>query len=98
MIRSSVNVKSPKIVQGPKDVPMPEILNVIIGKEINVMIEITEANVKDDSNIYETVDLCDSSYVASSSQADNSPLSNSPSFNHANVSIDKVYKLHLVQF
>lgn len=69
---------------------MPEILNQIVEKEITVTIEITESNVKHDSNLYEAVDLCDSSSVTSSSIAENSPIPKCPSFDNAEV---RIYKL-----
>ncbi|XP_074360911.1 uncharacterized protein LOC141701155 [Apium graveolens] len=52
-----------------EDIHIPDILNEIVHKELTVSIEINEANVIEDINLYEAVDLLDSS-VASSSIAD----------------------------
>ncbi|KAL8127655.1 hypothetical protein AgCh_014528 [Apium graveolens] len=62
-----------------EDIPIPDILNEIVHKELTVSIEINEANVTNDNNLYEVVDLLDSS-AASSSITDYSPVPKCPSF------------------
>ncbi|KAK1398389.1 hypothetical protein POM88_008252 [Heracleum sosnowskyi] len=60
---------------------MPTVLKDIVGNEVTVKLVLTEANVKADSNIYEALDLCDSS-VATSSIAEYSPVPKCLPSNH----------------
>lgn len=65
---------------------MPIVSKNMVGMDVIVKLELTEANVTDDSNIYEAIDLCDSS-VANSTNAEYSAVPKSLSFNHSDVSM-----------
>ncbi|XP_074374643.1 replication protein A 70 kDa DNA-binding subunit C-like [Apium graveolens] len=56
-----------------EDIHIPDILNEIVHKELTVSIEINEANVIEDINLYEAVDLLDSSVASESCHLFDSP-------------------------